>query len=121
MGIISTSPGSPSAIGATSGGKVYGFNALDAVTPTVVAPANSSRQKLDFHNPGTIDVIVFPSLIQTSGSSAANGATVAAKGGAFLVYANGGVLTVSGECQGEWKALAVSGTGNPLTVMDSNT
>lgn len=120
MGIISTGPGSPLVVSGGSGGKVYGFNALDAVTPTVVAPANTSRQSVVFHNPGTVDVIVFPSLIQTTGSSVANGATVAAKGGGFLVYANGGSLTVTGECQGAWKALAISGSGNALTVMDSN-
>lgn len=120
MGLISTGPGSPLVVSGGSGGKVYGWNTLDAVTPVIVAPANTQRQSIVFHNPGIVDVIVFPSLIQTTGSSVANGATVAARGGSFLVYANGGALTVTGECQGAWSALAASASGNPLTVMDSN-
>lgn len=112
--------GSSGSVGPTSGGKVYAFNNLDAVTPVAVAPANPNRTRISFHNPGTVDVIVFPALVQTSGSSAANPATVAAKGGSYLVYANGGERLIEGECQGAWNALAVSAVSNPLTVTDSN-
>lgn len=121
MGLITTGPGSPLAFSAASGGKVYAYNTLDAVTPVQVAPANPSRQKITFHNPGTVDIIVFPAYLQTTGSDVAAGTTVASRGGGFLVYGNGGTLSVEGECQGAWKALAVSSTGNPITVMDSNT
>lgn len=121
MGLISTGPGSPLAFSAASGGKVYAWNTLDAVTPVQVAPANPSRQKIMFHNPGTVDVLIIPQYVVNTGSNVAATTTVAARGGGFLVYANGGVLTIEGECQNAWYALAVSASGNPLTVMDSNT
>lgn len=117
---IATGPGGPQAFSSASGGKVYAFNNLDAVTAVTVAPANTNRQKIIFHNPGTNNVLVFPALVQTSGSSAAAAVTVAAPGGGFLVYGNGGTLEVTGECSGAWKALAASGASNALTVMDSN-
>ena len=121
MGIITTGPGSPLAFSSASGGKVYAWNTVGNVTPIQVAPANANRQKITFHNPGTIDILIFPALVQTTGSSVAATTTVAARGGAFLVYGNGGTLVVEGECQGAWNALSVSATGNALTVMDSNT
>ena len=121
MGIISTGPGSPLAFSSASGGKVYAYNNLDAVTPVAVAPGNPSRQKITFHNPGTVDVVIFPQYVQNTGSNVVAPTTIAAKGGGWLVYANGGTLSVEGECQGAWYALAISATGNPLTVMDSNT
>ena len=121
MGIIATGPGSPLAFSSASGGKVYGFNTLDAVTPVAVAPANPSRQKITFHNPGTVDVIIFPQYLQTTGSNVTASVMVAAKGGGWLVYGNGGTLVLQGECQGAFYALSVSASGNPLTVMDSNT
>lgn len=121
MGIISTGPGSPLAFSSASGGKLYAFNALDAVTPQVVAAANTSRQKITFHNPGAVDIFVYPAYKINTGSAVANAPTVAAPGGSFRVYANGGSLEVSGECQDAWSALAASGSTGALTVMDSNT
>lgn len=121
MGLISTGPGSPLAFSSASGGKVFAFNTINTTTNTTVAPANPSRQKITFHNPGTVDVLISPVYQQTSGSNAALTPTNAVRGGAFLVYANGGTLSVEGECQGAWQALSASGSGMPLTVMDSNT
>lgn len=122
MGIIQTNPGSPLTIGGASGGKVYAYNAIDT-TPGLVAPANPQRQTLIFHNPGTVDVVIFPAtaFIAYNGSSPSTlTPTASVLGGGFRVYANGGTLQITGECQGQWQALSVSGTGNPLTVMDSN-
>lgn len=112
--------GAPATVGPASGGKVYAFNALDATTPQEVAPANPSRRGLTFHNPGDVDMFIFPQYVQTTGANVANTVTTSALGGAFRVYANGGTLIISGECQGAWYALAASSTGKPLTVMDSN-
>lgn len=119
MAIIS-GVGSSRSVGPTSGGKVYAINTLDAVTPVLVAVANQNRTEINFHNPGTVDVIVFPQYKQNTGSDVSNSVTVAAPGGGYRIYGNGGDRTISGECQGAWYALAVSGTGNPLTVTDSN-
>lgn len=100
-----------------SGGKVYGYNAILTAAAQTVVLANSQRQKLTFHNPGTVDIYVFPTF---DGNGSFLNCSMAAKGGSFLVFANGGSLTVQGECQGAWQAFAASGTTNSLTVMDSN-
>lgn len=122
MGLISTGPGSPLAFSAASGGKVYAFNAINVTTQTIVAPANTSRQKITFHNPGVNDILIIPQNVQTTGSDVANSVTTANLGGALRVYGNGGTLVIEGECQGAWHALAALGGGatNPLTVIDSN-
>ncbi len=119
MGIISTGPGSPLAFSSASGGKVIQVTGLDT-TPVPVVGVNPSRQKLTFHNPGTIDAYIAPSLQLHLGSSIPMVVGVGNLGGCFLVYANGGTLVIEGECQGAWQAFSASGSGNPLTVMDSN-
>lgn len=101
-----------------SGGKVYGYNNITSNNATLVAPANPQRQKLTFHNPSDLDIIVSPALNAVGG---ANAPTDAARGGGFLVYANGGTLVIEGECQGVWNALCTGVASNrALTVMDSN-
>lgn len=115
---------------AASGGKVYAFNHIDETTAVFVAPANTSRQKITFHNPGTSDIFIAPQKTQNlpdvtptnPGSDHPLTISNAALGGTFRVFANGGILVIEGECQGLWQAIAVTGAGNsnPLTVMDSN-
>ena len=68
MGLISTGPGSPLAFASASGGKVYAFNTISESSPSTVAPANTFRQKILFHNPGTNDIFVAPAQVQTTGS-----------------------------------------------------
>ena len=125
-----TSGGFP-AVGPTSGGKVYAFNNL-GTSPINVAPANTARASITFDNPGTVDIIVFPVLVQALNSVPTNlvnasissvtlSPSTSALGGGYRIYANGGSRTFSGECQGQWQALAVSSTNNPFTVTDSNT
>lgn len=115
--------GGSGAYSSASGGKVYAYNTLSTV-PQVVAPANTGRKKITFHNPGTINVIVGPS--QALLTNAPNALlvplvlTATVFGGGFLVYANGGTLVIEGECQGAWQALTVSSSAQPLTVMDTN-
>ena len=122
MGLISTGPGSPLAFSSASGGKVYAYNNISELAPVVVAPANTGRVRVTFHNPGATDVFVGPAYVLNSGSNVALAPTNAALGGCFRVYGNGGTLAIEGECQGAWQAFAVTGAGpsNPLTVMDSN-
>lgn len=115
--------GSPQAYSTASGGKVYAYNAINTSTNTVVAPANPSRTKVVFHNPGSVDIFIAPANAFTSATGATPTAltpTTGALGGTFRVFGNGGTLEITGECQGAWQALAVSGTTNALTVMDSN-
>lgn len=122
MGLISTGPGSPLAFASASGGKVFAYNNISESSASVVASANTQRQKIMFHNPGPNDIFVAPSYVQTTGSNVALAPSNAALGGCFRVYGNGGTLVIEGECQGAYQAFAATGAGatNPLTVMDSN-
>lgn len=112
--------GAPGTVSGASGGKLYAFNTLDATTPLAVAPANTARRKITFHNPGSVDVFIFPQYVQTTGSNVANTVTVSVLGGAIRVFSNGGQYTLEGECQGAWYALAAEGSGHPFTVIDTN-
>ncbi len=117
--------GAPGSVGPTSGGKIYAYNNL-GTTPQVVAQANQYRIGITFHNPGTVDVVVFPSVVQgnntapTTPTNSTLTPSTSALGGGFRVFANGGQLTITGECQGAWQALAVSSSNNPFTVMETN-
>lgn len=119
MAVIQVSPGSPLTVGAGNGQKLYAYNAV-GTSPAVVAPDNPLRQSITFHNPGVVDILVAPVNIQNTGSDAPLSPSIGALGGCFRVYANGGSLIVTGECQRSWQAFATSGTTNPLTVMETN-
>ena len=121
--------GASQVFSSASGGKVYGYNNINETTARVVAPANPSRVRISFHNPGANDIFIAPVNVQnvlgtspTNPSDVALALSNAALGGSRRVYGNGGTLDITGECQGSWQALAVTGAGttNPLTVMDSN-
>lgn len=109
--------GGSGAVGATSGGKTTAVNNLGTASVQVIA-ANPSRMKITFHNPGTVDVLV---AMAKNAAGAALAPTFSARGGGFLIYANGGEKSFDGECQLAWVAVAASGSGNPLTIVESNT
>jgi hypothetical protein len=119
MSRITTSVGSPGTVGSASGGRTYSFNNISTV-PQQIVGGNPQRQRITIHNPGTVDVFVAPASVIINGSDVALVPSNAALGGCFRVYANGGSLTIDGECQKPWQAFAASGSTNPLTVMDSN-
>jgi len=91
-----------------------------------VAPANQFRTQITFDNPGSVDIIIFPSVVQALNSIPASitnvtlTPTTTTLGGGYRIYGNGGSRTFAGECQGAWQALAISAASNPLTVTDSN-
>ena len=119
MGSIRTDVGSPGTVSSASGSRVYAFNAI-TTSPQQVVGQNPARQTLTFHNPGVNDIFVAPTVVQNTGSDVALTPSPSALGGCFRVYANGGTLVVSGECQKPWQAFSASATNNPLTVMDSS-
>lgn len=103
-----------------SGGKIYAYNNI-STTPAVVVAANPSRTQITFHNPGTVDIFIAPStVLNASGASVALTPNTTILGGCFRVFANGGTLVISGECQGAWQAFSATGITNALTVMDTN-
>lgn len=121
--------GASGTVSSASGGKIYAYNNISEIAARVVAQANPSRRKITFHNPGGSDLFIAPSFCQnvigtapTQPSDVALTITNSALGGTRRIFSNGGTLEVSGECQGAWQALAVTGAGttNPLTVEDSN-
>lgn len=113
--------GAAGTVGPASGGKVYGYSTL--TTLVTVAPANSARRKITFHNPGAIDVLVsMVSYLATvsAGALSTFTPTTSSYGGCFRIYANGGEKTIEGECQLAWQALSVDGQTAQLTVVDTN-
>jgi hypothetical protein len=106
---------------------VFAFNNL-TTTAQLVAPVNPNRTKISFSNPGLLaapaDVVVFPvaayaGLPQPGGNSVALTPTTLLLGGGFRVFASGGIVTITGQAAKQaWQALALSGSGNPLTVME---
>lgn len=123
MGLITTGPGSPLAFSSASGGKLYAYNDINEFGGTPIAPANTQRQKITFHNPGTKDIFVSPQFSLNTGSNVNLNVGPGRLGGTFRIYGNGGTLVIDGECQQAWNAFCDTGSGggNPLTVMDSNT
>lgn len=119
MTAITTSVGSPGTTSSAGGGRTYAFNNL-TTTPQQVLGANPQRQSITVHNPGTIDAFIAPAFIQNNGSDVALVPSPSALGGCYRVYANGGTLTITGECQKAYQAFSASATGNPLTITDSN-
>ena len=114
MGIFS-GVGASGTVGPASGGKTTGLNNVGTTGAQVIA-ANPARVNITFHNPGTVNVFVYP-LRNASGGT--NAPTNALPGGAYVVYPAASI-TMAGECQGAWGAFAVSGGTNPLTISESN-
>src|SRR5882672_6155501 len=115
---IFTSPGSPGANAGANGGKTYGYNNISNVAPIVVAQANPQRTTITFHAPGAQDIFIAPVNVQ----NVLGTAPVSPKDAplAPTTALPGGSLTLIGECQGAFQALANAGTTNPLTVIESN-
>lgn len=113
-----TIAGGVGVVSGATGGKVYPYNNISTV-PQVVAPLLPNRQKITFHNPGTVDIFIAPSQALINGVYVTLTPSVGALGGCFRVFANGGTLIIDGECQIAWQAFSASASGNPLTVMDS--
>lgn len=116
-----TGLGGSQVVSQASGGKVYAFNTI-STTRQAVAQPNVDRQRITFHNPGDVDIYIAPAVISnfSTGAQTTFAPSIAALGGCFLVFANGGVLIIEGECQIGWQAFSASGATKPLTVMDSN-
>jgi hypothetical protein len=100
---------------------ISAFNAISTVVAPLVG-ANPSRKAITFHNPGTVDIVVFPTTVLqgiAGGGSIALAPTTAALGGGFRIFANGGQITLTGAVAKQaWQALSVTASGNPLTVME---
>ena len=117
--MINTSVGSPGTVSAAAGGYTYAINNL-STTPQQILGINPARVSITVHNPGMIDAFFAPATVQNTGSDVALVPTTAALGGCYRVFANGGTLVLTGECQKAWQAFSASSSGNPLTVEVSN-
>lgn len=95
------------------------ITAVNTVGTTVaqVIASNPTRSSINFHNPGSVDIIVFPTQVL---SPATFTPTTSALGGGYRIFANGGDRTITGNvsCQA-WQALSVSGSNNPLTITET--
>ncbi len=102
---------------------ILAFNNV-GTSPAQIIGVNPNRKKITFHNPGTVDVVVFPlTVLQNTpgGASVPLVPTTLALGGGFRVFGNGGEIAREGQAAKQgWQALSVSGGGNPLTVMEES-
>jgi len=100
---------------------IFAFNAISTTVSSLVG-ANASVSRRTFHNPGTVDIVIFPTTVlqgTAGGGSVALAPTTSALGGGFRVFANGGQIVLEGAAARQaWQALSVSGSGNPFTVME---
>lgn len=119
MTTITTNVGSPGTISFAGGGRTYAINNI-STTPIQVIGDNPARQSIVFHNPGAVDIFIAPVYSIVNGSDALLTPSTGALGGCYRVYANGGTLTITGECQKAWQGFSASGSNNPLTVTASN-
>lgn len=102
------------------------FNNI-STTPQQVAAPNGGRSKITFSVAGGVDVIVFPLTayngVPTSqnNQSAPLTPTTVLLGGGFRVFAGGGDVVREGQAAKQgYQALSVTGSGNPLTVMEES-
>lgn len=88
------------------------FHALIGTSSTTVVTANTTtRAGLMFHNPGTVDLFICPSVDNAGLALAAGGA------GSFRLTP-GQSLPLVGLCGGAFNAAAASGSNNPVTVWE---
>lgn len=118
--MLSSNPGGSGTVFTASGGKIYAYNTITSANNVTVVAANPQRRKITFHNPSDVDILISPTQSFSGSAFSTLTPTNAAKGGGFTVFGSGGTLVIEGECQQAWQALAASGAGKALTVMDSN-
>lgn len=96
----------------------YGFNGLSSAPTTVVAGSTGSTYpaNLSFHNPSTLDVLVYPSV---DGSGASLTPISTSPGGAILVYSNGGTATIDGGSTMAWFAISTGSAGAITVIRDA--
>ena len=96
---------------------ISAFNNI-GTSPIQVAPANSARNQILFHNPGTVDIFVAPVIVFLGGVNANLNPSTSLLGGCFRIFANGGDRIITGNCLMAWQAFSASASNNPLTVME---
>lgn len=88
------------------------FHALIDTTSTEIVTANTTtRAGLLFHNPGTVNIYICPSLDN-------NGLALAAGGAGSFLLTPGQSLPLVGLCSAAFNAVAASGSGNPVTAWE---
>ena len=93
----------------------YGFNGISSAPTTVVQVSSGSvfPTEISFHNPSLLDILVYPS---EDGNGLPLTPISTARGGAFLVYSNGGTVVIDGGSTVAWAAISTGTTGS-LTVI----
>jgi hypothetical protein len=101
---------------------VTAWNTISQTVTNPVIGANPSRKAITFHNPGAVDIVVFPTAVLqgvAGGGSITLTPTFNLLGGGFRIFANGGQITLTGAvAKQSWQALSVTGSTNPLTIME---
>jgi hypothetical protein len=102
------------------------FNNI-STTPQQVATPNGARSRITFSVAGGVDVVIFPLTAfiglptPQNNQSAPLSPTTVLLGGGFRVFAGGGDVVREGQAAKQgYQALSVTGSGNPLTVMEES-
>jgi hypothetical protein len=97
-------------------GNVLGVNNVGNVSNIQVIGQDPGRKQLVFHNPNaTNNLLVSPTQDATG---ATLNPTFSSPGGGYLIFP-GGFLTLTGDVQGAWQAIASTGVVNGITVASS--
>lgn len=98
------------------GGVTTGLNNVSTTAAQVIAASNN-RKKLTFHNPGTINLLIFQKL---NADGSAQSCTFASPGGGWIVLPYS-MLEITGDAAGgAWMAVAASASTNGLTITASS-
>jgi hypothetical protein len=91
-----------------------GFSLNNASTP--ILTANAQTQRLTFHNPGTVAIYVCQSTDMNG-----NALTAGPNAGNWIIEPAATLTFTGNGVAGAWLAAAATGSGNPLTVLLSQT
>lgn len=83
-------------------------------TATSIIGSSTTRHGLIFHNPGTANVYVFPSLTSTSPSSTTLGGSLLIAAGSSVVFPSAQFPNIN--CG--WSAFATTGSNQPFTILE---
>jgi hypothetical protein len=97
------------------GGVTTGLNNVSTTAAQVIAASNN-RKSLLFHNPGTVNLLLFQKL---NSAGTAQAVTFAAPGGGFLLLPYASMPVEGDSAGGAWMAVAASGSANGLTITES--
>jgi hypothetical protein len=98
-------------------GSTLGYNTVSSFGAQVIG-FDPQRRKISFGNPNSTATIFVYQLIDLNGNTLTPHFSYPGIGGAWPILA-GTTFTFTGDCQGPWGALAITGSTNAISIMSS--